>query len=402
MEQKARLNYLLTQLSGQYANDAELVELMDWVSQDDTDKTIGYIEEQLAVASPLKTQPFDKDKWMQVADKILRADKTTATPVIKPGIFSITGLKRHWVAAAAIISFFTLLTIWLIPARKPGAALAAETNKPVPGKEGAILTLSDGSSIVLDSAGNGLIAQQQGTQVLLDSGRLSYEGGQNNSAVLNTLSTPRGRQFHIQLPDGTHVWLNSASSLTYPTVFTGKERVVSMTGEAYFEVAKNRAMPFRVLVDEQAEVKVLGTSFNLNAYGDNGHIDATLLQGVVEVGVPQGNERRRPIAVQLRPGQMAQVSKQVQVNDDPDIDKIMAWKNGLFNFEGSSLVEVMKQLERWYDIQVVYPSTIPAITFFGELNRSTPLEGAVRALERSGVHFRMEGRKLIVMSKPIQ
>ena len=407
MEQQTRLNFLIARLASQSASDSELTELTELLQQDTSDKVIVHIEEQLAMVSPATQPPFDREKWMAVADKILAADKInppTERLREKPRI-SLMRMK-HWVAAAVLLAIMVLLTIWFVPRKAVMPSDADHASKPVPGKDGALLTLADGSTIVLDSSGNGLIAQQAGTNILLDSGRLSYEVAGTGGAVFNTLSTPNGRQFHIQLPDGTVVWLNAASSITYPTSFSGDERLVRLSGEAYFEVAQNPAIPFRVLIEGEAEVKVLGTRFNLNAYKDDGSINAMLLEGAVEVTSLGTQSQKGPGAVnqtvQLKPGQLARLNGNVQVVNGADVEKIMAWKNGLFNFEGCSLTGVMNQLERWYDIQVVYPPVIPSITFIGELNRSTPFEGAARALERSGVHFRMDGRKLIIMSEPVQ
>nr|WP_240966307.1 FecR family protein [Pseudoflavitalea sp. G-6-1-2] len=281
---------------------------------------------------------------------------------------------------------------------RPTIVKVSAENKVEPGRSGAKLTLADGSILVLDSAGNGVVAQQKGTSVLLHNGSLRYDAALASQAALNTLETPRGRQFHVQLPDGTRVWLNSGSSITYPTFFTGPERRVSMKGEAYFDVAKNAAKPFRVSVTDEAEVNVLGTQFNVNAYKDDGSINTTLIEGAVELqkitGKPGENFSKH--ALKLKPGQQAKLTDELQLVSNPDISKVLAWKNGLFNFEGATLIEAMKQLERWYDIEVIYPAKIPDFTFFGELSQSTSMEGMIRALEKSGLHFRMDGRKLII------
>jgi hypothetical protein len=276
--------------------------------------------------------------------------------------------------------------------------------KPVdiaPGKNGAVLTLADGTQVVLDSLHNGVIANQKGGQVLLKEGKLAYEPDGSGEVAYNTMTTPKGRQFQVTLPDGTKVWLNAASAVTYPTVFTGKERVVKVTGEVYFEVTKNVKMPFRVNVNNKAEIEVLGTHFNVNGYADESKISTTLLEGSVRVTV---NSAIRPV-VTLKPGQQAQITNGIsqaegtgiKVIENADSEKILAWKNGLFNFNGASLQEVMRQLKRWYDIDVVYEKGIPNITFWGEITRGVSLNDLLIGLEKTGVHFRMEGRKLVVM-----
>ncbi|NML23026.1 DUF4974 domain-containing protein [Pseudoflavitalea sp. G-6-1-2] len=404
MELNTRLHYLLDQLSSQSATIAEMDELKLLLEQDDTDQSIGYAEDQLVMNTPFDPVPFNREKWMQVADMIINADKVSAVnnepTVLQTRKFFIgwRGIRR--IAAAAILLAVLSTFYWLMNrhSARPTIVKVSAENKVEPGRSGAKLTLADGSILVLDSAGNGVVAQQKGTSVLLHNGSLRYDAALASQAALNTLETPRGRQFHVQLPDGTRVWLNSGSSITYPTFFTGPERRVSMKGEAYFDVAKNAAKPFRVSVTDEAEVNVLGTQFNVNAYKDDGSINTTLIEGAVELqkitGKPGENFSKH--ALKLKPGQQAKLTDELQLVSNPDISKVLAWKNGLFNFEGATLIEAMKQLERWYDIEVIYPAKIPDFTFFGELSQSTSMEGMIRALEKSGLHFRMDGRKLII------
>ncbi|WP_205686125.1 FecR family protein [Chitinophaga costaii] len=277
------------------------------------------------------------------------------------------------------------------PLSAPGPALAHQDIAP--GRQGAILTLANGKTIVLDSAHNGLIAYQNGTQVVLNNGGLDYKAtGQDGGApVYNTMTTPRGRQFYIKLPDGTGVWLNSASSLRYPTVFSASERRVVVSGEAYFEVALDIKRPFKVVANNKATIEVLGTQFNINAYDNEKSLNTTLLEGAVRVTYASGAEY-------LKPGQQLQLAGKAKVVEHADLERVMAWKNGLFDFNDKSLPEVMKELERWYDIDVEFPADIPNIEFFGKINRNISLNGALKALERSGVHFKLENnRKLIVL-----
>jgi ferric-dicitrate binding protein FerR (iron transport regulator) len=234
---------------------------------------------------------------------------------------------------------------------------------------------------------------------LLKNGQLLYNaGGPVKGAVTyNTMTTPKGRQFQLVLPDGSKVWLNAASSLRYPTVFAGNERTVEVTGEAYFEVARNATKPFVVKVGHETEVQVLGTHFNINSYKDEANINTTLLEGSVRVL----NKGKKAL---LKPGQSAQVAMQanqtagIKIVNDVDMEKVMAWKNGLFNFQDASLQEVMHQLERWYDIEVVYEKGAPEIEFVGKMERSLSLSEVLRGLQISEVHFRIEqGRRLVVM-----
>jgi ferric-dicitrate binding protein FerR (iron transport regulator) len=269
------------------------------------------------------------------------------------------------------------------------------TNDALPGRNGAILTLADKRQVVLDSLGDGVVTTQGKTTVLIKNGQLVYAAAGPDGAMLNnTMTTPRGRQYRLTLPDGSGVWLNAASSITYPTAFSATERSVAITGEAYFEVAKDRARPFRVKVNEM-QVDVLGTNFNINAYPGQGSIRITLLKGSVKVKSVQA-------AVTLQPGQQASLAASpstplLQVRSDADIDEVMAWKNGFFKFNDTDIRTVMQQLERWYDLEVVYEGAVPKDHFGGKLPRDANASEVLKALEQTQVHFRIEGKKLIVM-----
>jgi ferric-dicitrate binding protein FerR (iron transport regulator) len=261
-----------------------------------------------------------------------------------------------------------------------------------PGTTKATLTLQDGSVIPLDSAGHQKLRQGQST-VLQQGGQLQYDvKGKEDVVVYNTLSTPRGGQFRLILPDGSKVWLNAASSIRYPTAFTGKDRLVEVSGEAYFEVEKDAQQPFVVALPQDNRIEVLGTSFNVNAYTDEPVMQTTLLEGAVRVSNISGS------AV-LSPGQQAVVAgnSNIRVIQARNPAQAVAWKDGLFNFEGASLDDVMRQLARWYDISVVYENGVPDIAFGGKIGRDLTLAGVLNILERTGVRFRLEEKKLIVM-----
>lgn len=305
--------------------------------------------------------------------------------------------KYRW--AVAIIVFMAAGAWWLTRnnVQKNSLAVTNEPPKPiVPGTTGAILILDDGSQLVLDSMGNGIVATQEGAQIQLKDGQLAYEetdAGKEN-LVYNTLATPKGREFKIVLPDGTNAWLNSGSSIRYPIRFRSKERLVYITGEVYFEVAHNKSAPFLVKINTPAgdagTVEVLGTHFNINAY-ENVY-RTTLLEGSVKVRTATDRE------LLLRPNQQAIATpNSLSIDRSPDIDKVMAWRRGFFNFDNVGLQEVMQQLARWYDIEVAYQGAVPDITFAGELSRGMTWSGVLRALEESKVHFKTEGRKIIIL-----
>ncbi|QJB38662.1 FecR domain-containing protein [Chitinophaga oryzae] len=306
--------------------------------------------------------------------------------------------KWGWAAAAAVL-LLAGGTYYRYAYRQPATFVAAAPAIIEPGKQGAILTLSDGRQVVLDSLNNGVVAKQSGASIVMADGQLVYDPTVAGTAAMqyNKMTTPKGRQFRVTLPDGTNVWLNAASSLRYPTSFTGNERRVEVTGEAYFDVVKNAGKPFIVQVKDKADIEVLGTSFNINAYENEQAIRTTLLNGGVRVGVPSTDYKK---AVVLTPGQQAQIAgQQITVAVNQPTDKILAWKNGLFNFDGADLEEVMRQLERWYDIEVIYENGIPHTRFIGELSRQIALTDLLDILKRTEVDFRVEGRKLIVLNK---
>ena len=319
------------------------------------------------------------------------------TAVIDSGTGKLKTLRNWgWAAAAMVI---VVGAVWLFSNQQKANDTPQVAITPAdiqPGKEGAVLTLADGSKVVLDSLGNGLISTQSGTKVVLKDGVVAYEPLQKDAAIAyNSIATPKGRQFSILLPDGSRAWLNAESTLRYPTAFPGNERRVEVTGEVYFEVAHNAQKPFRVNIGSGTEVEVLGTSFNVNAYANENAINTTLLEGKVRMKAEGKGE------LLLRPGQQARLQRNaaagIALETEVDTDKVMAWKNGLFNFDGLGVAEVMRQLERWYDIEVVYEKEVPDIIFGGKLRKDVSLSGVLKSLQESEVHFRMEGRRLIVL-----
>ena len=269
-------------------------------------------------------------------------------------------------------------------------------NDALPGSNRATLTLSNGQQLVLAGAAQDTVLTEGAAIVASSNGRLAYNTGSAPATLLayNTLTTPRGGQYQLTLPDGTKVWLNAASSITYPTAFTDKERSVNITGEVYFEVTKDRSRPFHVKVNDM-EVDVLGTNFNVNAYHDEGGTRTTLLEGSVKINAAQ-------TAVTLKPGQQAHIisplgKENLKVINDADLDEVMAWKNGYFKFNDADIRTVMQQIERWYDLQVVYEGALPKDHFGGKLPRDANASEVLKTLEQTQVHFRIEGKKLIVM-----
>jgi transmembrane sensor len=288
----------------------------------------------------------------------------------------------------------------------------------------ATLTLGDGTTVVLDDEKNGDVARQGVTRVVKLDGGLAYNAdkpaspeasnpsganpsGTNPSGetIYNTLSVPRGKQYQVVLQDGTKVFLDAASSIRFPTAFNGKERRVEITGEAWFEVAKNATMPFVVRV-RQSEVQVLGTSFNISAYEDEAMLKTTLVEGSVRFVAMSGSSAQAGAVAQeansrmLRPGQQTQLSKdgKIKVLNNVDVAEVLAWKNGLFHFDGQGIQSIMNQLARWYDVEIVYENKRPVDLFSADIPRGTRLPDLLKALELTRkVKFRTEGRRITVL-----
>lgn len=310
-------------------------------------------------------------------------------------------IYRRWAAAAAVLLLLgTGAYFWYrqTPASRP--ITSNITKRPLhdatPGLTGAVLTLDDGSEVVLDSTGNGVIANQNGTKVLLSKGQLDYKSGTPAAGIsYNTMTTPRGRQFKLVLPDGTKVWLNAASSLKYPTAFTGNERKVEITGEAYLEVAQDADKPFILSAANNVTVKVLGTSFNINAYADEAAIHTTLVSGSVRVATENSNA-----ALTLQAGKQATLQKRTgKLTLQPaDEEQVLAWKNGYFYFDRADIQTIMRQVSRWYDVEVEYQE-IPDKKFSGTIPRNVNASQVFKILELTGnVHFTIEGNKVVVRS----
>lgn len=318
------------------------------------------------------------------------------------------------VAAAAVILITLGAAAFLYLKNTSETTLAKTDNKQLindvaPGGNKAVLTLADGSEIILDNAQNGALSQQGNTKILkLDAGQLSYktDGTKTNGEVLyNTIATPRGGQYQIILPDGSTVWLNAASSLRFPTAFVGKQRTVELTGEAYFEVKPlspptggEQKMPFIVHVntpsgDGGMDVQVLGTHFNVMAYTEEDAVRTTLLEGAVKVtkGAAVGL---------LKPGQQAKLNKtagNIKISE-ADVEEVMAWKNGLFLFNNEGIKTIMRQISRWYDVDISFEGNIPDKNFTGQISRNNNLSQVLKMLELTKeAHFKITGKNITVM-----
>ena len=369
-ERKALMEYITV------ASDAELDGIMreKWLSFALPDENLNREKGSRVLKAILDNEPDEREDIPQV-------------PAARPVPF----IQRWWVAAAAVLLFGTVMFWWMNDKKDTlSDPIVQQPSVIQPGQVGAILTLADGKQVSLDSIQNGVVALQDGATARVVNGELVYDG-QGSGILYNQMSTRKGRQYNLILPDGTQVWLNSASSIRYPTAFTGKERAVTITGEAYFEVAGNSKLPFRVNVDDRAEIQVLGTSFNVNAYTNEPVLKTTLLEGSVLVSANRQT-------LQLKPGEQAQLEagEKPALIRNVDTEKAIAWKNGYFNFNDADLYEIMRQLERWYDIEVVFTGAAPPVEFNGKLERNLSLQQMLEGLQHMQVKFKLEGRKLII------
>ncbi len=358
-----------------------------------------------------KQYPVD---WQRIYDTVVHTGELRGDTRIPPEEESRRGLPRVrrivslFRAAAAVVAVMLMLgagAYFLFFNKSPkriaetGKQQQRYNNDVPPGGNRAVLTLSNGTTIILDSTRNGMLAQQGSTKILkLKSGELTYTqpatGNPSSAAVqYNTLSTPRGGQYQVVLPDGSRVWLNAASSIRYPTLFTGKDREVEITGEAYFEVAENAAMPF-IVKKGNVEVQVLGTHFNVNAYDDEGAMKVTLLEGSVKIAQSATHNTQL-----ITPGQQAQAEPdgRIRLIRNADVEEAVAWKNGEFSFRHNDIYEIMRQLSRWYDVDVSYKDSLD-LHLSGQISKNVNASAVFRMLEFAGnVQFQIVGRKIIVM-----
>jgi transmembrane sensor len=301
-------------------------------------------------------------------------------------------------AAASILFCLAVGGLWLFKkySAQQNGALVQDI---MPGANKAFLTLANGKRIALNDEANGRIFNQQGVQIVkTKEGEVIYQSTGNPTAeislVYNSIETPKGGQYQIHLPDGTKVWLNAASSLKFPATFTNTaQRKVELIGEAYFEVAKDKHHPFLVSTGTQT-VEVLGTHFNINSYSDEPAVKTTLFEGSVKIS--SHSTTAAYSSTIIKPGEEALTTNKTIEVKQADLEAELAWKNGLFIFKDSNLKTVMRQLSRWYDIDVEFKGTVPPGDFNGKVYRNMTLQNVLEVLSFSQVKFKIEGRKLTI------
>jgi len=381
MQKEQFLSVWKKYLNGE-ASEGELRDMLAFMRTGEADE---WLEEQGATPMEIPEVSLVSSDWERIwADINRQTLEEQKAPVRR-----FRGVVR-WAAAAAFVGILATGALVWMNSGKEDQSMAIQTVSDLPpGKEGAVLTLADGSTVVLDSIGNGVVGSQQGVEAVLRDGQLAYQGSaKSNEVIYNKVSTPRGRQFRLTLPDGSRVWLNAASSLRYPVAFTGTKREVEVEGEAYFEIMKDVARPFLVRGGGK-NIRVLGTSFNVNVYGDEPVYRTTLLSGSIRVEA-EGK------AVVLLPGQQA-VTEKGALTVQAGSDAAVAWKDNVFNFHHQKLPSVMRQIARWYDVEIVYEGEIPDVEFWGKIGRDMNLSQIMTFLEKSDVHCRLEkGNKLVI------
>lgn len=396
--ERSRIEWLTRRLLDGLADDREQEEFYAWAREEKNDTILTEIMEQA-------WRNFQTDKVLPVAknlellQSVLDASKLLQEEepaIVRP---LSTNWKR-WIGVAAVL--LVLLTggyFFLLKkeAKKNDIVKTDEPEKDVkaPASNRAMITLADGRTVYLDSANNGELAMQGNIKLVkLDNGQIAYE--RTNGEVItemkyNTMSNPRGSKvIDMALADGSHVWLNAGSSVTYPIAFIGNERKVTITGEAYFEVASDKTKPFKVAKGGMT-VEVLGTHFNINAYDDEDDIRVTLLEGSVKVGLLEKE------GVIIKPGQQAVVTQdKISLNSSVDAEAVMAWQKGYFIYHKTGIEQIMREIARWYDVEVAFMDK-PSRLFVAEIPRNVNASEFFSILEATGwVHFDIEGKKITV------
>ncbi len=329
----------------------------------------------------------------KLIEKIEKIENGRSVEIKHDFLWDKRRLLRLSGVAAIIIVVITLGGIWFSGESGLLSPWVAQINDLAPGGSKAVLTLSDESKIILDSVANGVIATEENVTIIKTSdGRINYvtTGRSKSRHHYNTVTTPLGGEYQLTLPDSTIVWLNSESAIRLPLYFADNQRRVEIVGEAYFEVKSDATKPFHVVVGD-LEIEVLGTSFNIRAYADENKIETTLVEGSLKI--ISGNTENL-----IQPGQRAvsELTGDLTIYDNAEIESIIAWKNGLFIFNSSSIEEIMFQISKWYNVEIVYSGKITSDTFSGRINRNSPVSGVLAIMEEAGIEFKIYENKIVV------
>ncbi|SCC56596.1 FecR family protein [Chitinophaga costaii] len=377
--EKSEIEQLVQRYARHECTPAEWLQLLSIMEAGEHDAELQQAIKQVWAATTAQDMPATIHKEALYAQ---------LEPLLTPPL--VVKQRRSWMAAAAVVAGLLLAGYaakqWLLPTRQ--AVVAQRPNLP-PGHNGAVLTLANGQQIVLDSAANGPLARQGNTQLMHQNGQLIYKPeGPATATAYNIVTTPRARQYQLVLPDGSRVWLNAASSIRYPVAFHG-QRSVEITGEAYFEIAPQAGAPFTVTAHNM-EIAVLGTHFNVNAYEDEASAKTTLTEGAVKVSTANNT-------LLLHPGQQSILhAGAVTLVQHADVQSALAWKDGLFSYNGERLEPIMRQIARWYNVDVVFKDKIEE-EFVATIPRDVPISQVLELLEATEhVHFSMQGKVITV------
>ncbi|MBX3239779.1 MAG: FecR domain-containing protein [Chitinophagaceae bacterium] len=388
-----RIYYLMDRLFNNSCTQAEKEELAYWIekAQDDT-KLRRYLSDMWNRFEPLEDMAEEK------ANHLFSSVTRTNRSAILQSKSKNRYLLFSGIAAACILIIASGAYIFSYRQSPPNTSHTivdkpqSLVNDIAPGQFKAMLTLSDGSQVVLDTVQHQIISPEGTAQVNNSNGHLYYNSsaGKQEKTVYNILTTNRGEQYSMTLADGTKLWLNAASSVRFPVAFTGGYRDVEITGEVYFEVTSNKEKPFRVKAGDE-QIEVLGTHFNINAYSDEPFVRTTLIEGSVKVNLGSSSAL-------LKPNEQALVKNgSTKINVSPaDGQAAIAWKSGYFKLTNSEVSDIMRQIARWYDIEVVYKGNIPSGTISGEVPRNLNLSEVLKVLELSDVRCQLEGKTLII------
>jgi ferric-dicitrate binding protein FerR (iron transport regulator) len=404
MRDRIDWKYLMDRFAANTCTREEFERLLSLVEKDDDAE--GLAEEMRKYWDRLEAGRSITPEWKERFDNLLRTssnpDKNRATVKI------IGSVWYKWAAAAAvIIALVAALGNWnwnkqTTSSEKVASASAGREKQNIAaGKNRALLILADGSSISLDAMNNGTLAIQDGVKIIKgEEGEiLYYAGAQKTPATgYNTIITPRGGKYSVLLSDGTKVWLNAASSLKFPVAFTAASRDVVLTGEGYFDVTKNPDKPFRVKAGD-INVRVLGTEFNINAYKEEGLVSTTLVEGSLKVD--KSGDANASHGVLLKPGEQANSmgDKNLIVDRSPNMDEVLAWKNGKFEFVNTPVPVILREISRWYDVDIVFRGSLPDKRLTGTFSREVDIDQLVEMLRYAGINISIENKRLLILPK---
>jgi len=400
----SRTSYLFSKYYDRTASQKEIKELFNILKSSSDQELTKLMRDEWEHFQHMEAPFFGFDKSQEMLDKILASGRDQnnlheEAPAVKSRIRPLIFISIS-AAAAIIILNIIGLDFWTEKLTPPPVQIASEKVEPIlsPGGNKAVLTLANGQRIILDSIKNGIVEKNESFEInKTEDGQLVYHAFDRNyknasNGDFNIISTPRGGEYRIILPDGSKVWLNAASSLKFPGVFKRNVREVELDGEAYFEIAKRSAMPFKVR-SGNTEIEVLGTHFNLKAYSNQKVIKTTLVEGSVKI-----NEGKS--SVLLKPGQQArQAGGNITILNNVDIEEQVAWKDGLFVFKDASIEEVMSQVSSWYDLDVTFEGKIPEKYLTGKVSRSVNATEFMNLLNYAGVKFKITGEHIVIMNE---